>query len=317
MRQRLFEITNDLLLAPIERQPEAADGKVVWVDIESSTPAELQEYLKQRGVEDWLIDRVLDFNSRHEIYETDKTVFFNFPTPYSWRNDRHSTLRVILVAGTVITVRDFAFDNFEDWLHPRNSGRKVATKTVPGLLMWLFIGLLNGDAERFFQLRDKTEVAEQQMRDERHHYDHRALEELTASTNRLLTIMYDAHALLQALQLAECPVFAFNSHSLLLQKGADNLQTLREGLEALLRRLDNINQQHSINLQRQTDHRIRILTIFSVIFMPPTLITGIYGMNLENLPGIHSSDAYIVVFAIIIAIAAGMLVLFYRREWFS
>jgi magnesium transporter len=81
--------------------------------------------------------------------------------------------------------------------------------------------------------------------------------------------------------------------------------------------LDNISQQHSIYLQRQTDHRIRVLTIFSVIFMPPTLITGIYGMNLQNLPGTSASDAYLVVFAIIFAIAAGMLVLFYRREWFS
>jgi magnesium transporter len=72
-----------------------------------------------------------------------------------------------------------------------------------------------------------------------------------------------------------------------------------------------------MNLQRQTDHRIRLLTIFSVLFMPPTLITGIYGMNLQNIPGLHSPTAYLIVFGIMSGIAIWMLFLFLKRGWFS
>jgi Mg2+ and Co2+ transporter CorA len=51
--------------------------------------------------------------------------------------------------------------------------------------------------------------------------------------------------------------------------------------------------------------------------MPPTLITGIYGMNLQNIPGLGEPAAYVAVFAVMAGVAVWMLVLFYRRGWFS
>jgi magnesium transporter len=190
-------------------------------------------------------------------------------------------------------------------------------KTLPGLLIWLFIALLGNDAEQFFRLRDEAEVVAQHLREKDDEFDQKAVEGIAASADRLSVIMYDAQALLQALQLVANPVFGFNSHGALLQSGVENLRTLREGLGALSRRLESINQQHSINIQRQTDHRLRLLTIFSVLFMPPTLITGIYGMNLRNIPGLDLSDAFVIVFALMLAITIGMMILLYRRGWFS
>jgi magnesium transporter len=319
MKQRIFTISDSLHVIPLELRSSHADWgtKVMWVDIENPTPEALEELLKQNGVEKWLIDRILARDFRHEIYDTEHAVFFNFPIPIAWLNNEHSTIRMILVAGAVITVRNFTFEGMEEWLNPRNIGRKVVNNTVPGLLIWLFIALLSGDAQVFYQLRDKAEDADQQMRVEGCKFDHRILEDLTASTNRLLVTMYDAQALLESLQLAESAIFTFESHNAAVQKCVENLRILREGLEALQRRLENIKQQHSINLQRQTDHRIRVLTIFSAVIMPPTLITGIYGMNLPNIPGINTANSYLVVFALIFGVSLGMLALFYKRGWFQ
>ena len=320
MRQRCFEVGDDLQVRPVQaeaRSPEPADGRLVWIDIEEPDPDKLRLLLRSHGVDDWLIDHALDFETRHELYESERAVYFGFPTPMSWRDDPQCSLGIVLTAGAVITVRNFAFAGFENWFHPGNSGRRLATRTVPGLLIWLLIALLSGDAEKFYALREQAELAEQTLQEHGHQFDHRTLEELTASTNRLLAIVYDALVIVQALQIRGGVMFELDAHRALLHAGAENLRTLREGVEMLLRRLETINQQHSINMQRQTDHRIRLLTIFSVLFMPPTLISGIYGMNLQNIPGLGEPAAYLAVFAVMVAIAAWMLILFYRRGWFS
>jgi len=60
---------------------------------------------------------------------------------------------------------------------------------------------------------------------------------------------------------------------------------------------------------------MKVLTIFSAIMLPLTFIAGIYGMNFENMPEIHSRYGYYTVWAIMILVAVGMLYFFKRRGW--
>src|SRR5215213_5799208 len=60
---------------------------------------------------------------------------------------------------------------------------------------------------------------------------------------------------------------------------------------------------------------MKVLTIFSVIMLPLTFIAGIYGMNFDNMPELHSRYGYYTVWIIMIAVAVGMLLFFKRRGW--
>ncbi len=59
---------------------------------------------------------------------------------------------------------------------------------------------------------------------------------------------------------------------------------------------------------------MRILTVISVIMLPLTLISSIYGMNIV-LPFADNPHAFIITAGIMLAIALLMLVLFRRRHW--
>lgn len=65
-------------------------------------------------------------------------------------------------------------------------------------------------------------------------------------------------------------------------------------------------------------HRInevmRILTVISVIMLPLTLISSVYGMNIE-LPFSHHPNAFIITSGIMVVIALLMLIYFRRRNW--
>ena len=60
---------------------------------------------------------------------------------------------------------------------------------------------------------------------------------------------------------------------------------------------------------------MKVLTIFSAIMLPLTFLAGVYGMNFEYMPELHSRYGYYTVWGIMIVVAVGMLSLFWRRGW--
>ncbi|HEV8370076.1 MAG TPA: magnesium/cobalt transporter CorA [Pyrinomonadaceae bacterium] len=60
---------------------------------------------------------------------------------------------------------------------------------------------------------------------------------------------------------------------------------------------------------------MKVLTIFSAIMLPLTFIAGVYGMNFDNMPELHSRFGYYAIWALMIVVAVGMLYFFWRRGW--
>jgi len=60
---------------------------------------------------------------------------------------------------------------------------------------------------------------------------------------------------------------------------------------------------------------MKVLTIFSAIMLPLTFIAGVYGMNFENMPELHSRYGYYAVWAIMLVVAVAMLLFFRARGW--
>jgi magnesium transporter len=61
---------------------------------------------------------------------------------------------------------------------------------------------------------------------------------------------------------------------------------------------------------------MKILAGVSAIFIPLTVITGIYGMNFENMPELSIPWAYPLVLIGMCLIALTMIVYFKIRRWF-
>ena len=60
---------------------------------------------------------------------------------------------------------------------------------------------------------------------------------------------------------------------------------------------------------------VKVLTIFSAIWMPLTFLAGVYGMNFEYLPELKLWWFYPALWGVWIAITAGMLAVFRWRRW--
>ncbi len=84
----------------------------------------------------------------------------------------------------------------------------------------------------------------------------------------------------------------------------DNYKEVVEGLE---------QTNESVISHRQNDV-LRILTVVSVTLLPLTLLSGIFGMNVD-FPGFGTAEAFWVIVGVMIGIAAGLVGFFRYKRW--
>jgi magnesium transporter len=68
-------------------------------------------------------------------------------------------------------------------------------------------------------------------------------------------------------------------------------------------------------LATRTNEVMRVLTVIATIFIPLTFIVGVYGMNFDYMPELRWKWGYAGVWAVMLALTAGMLAYFYRKGW--
>jgi len=60
---------------------------------------------------------------------------------------------------------------------------------------------------------------------------------------------------------------------------------------------------------------MKVLTLITTIFMPLTVITGIYGMNFDNMPELRWKYGYFVVLGVMVVVGVGLFTYFRNRKW--
>lgn len=61
---------------------------------------------------------------------------------------------------------------------------------------------------------------------------------------------------------------------------------------------------------------MKTLTSLSIIFIPPTFLVGVYGMNFANMPELQSHYGYYIIWIVILASSFGLWSVFRRKGWF-
>lgn len=99
-----------------------------------------------------------------------------------------------------------------------------------------------------------------------------------------------------------------------LQDIKDRLLSLLLSYEEVLENANNLlNTYLSVNAQKNNDV-MKLLTIFSVFFLPLTFIVGIYGMNFENMPELKWQTGYFMALGLMAIISVSIYAWFKRKK---
>lgn len=72
---------------------------------------------------------------------------------------------------------------------------------------------------------------------------------------------------------------------------------------------------HFAVIATRTNDVMKTLAVLSAIILPLSLIAGIYGMNFENMPELHSEHGYFITMLVMAIVAVVLLIYFWRRGW--
>lgn len=94
----------------------------------------------------------------------------------------------------------------------------------------------------------------------------------------------------------------------------DHLQRARDIIDEDAEIMGGLAETADTLISHRINGVIRILTVFSVIMLPLTFLTGVYGMNIE-LPLAEHNAAFLIVVGLMITVVVVMLTYFRYRKW--
>jgi magnesium transporter len=113
-----------------------------------------------------------------------------------------------------------------------------------------------------------------------------------------------------------------STHPLIKRENRPYVRDVRSKVQAIYERLDaqrslleSLESLYLSSVGQRTNDVMRILTVFSAVFMPLTFIVGVYGMNFEWMPELTWPWGYPTVLGLM-ALIAGSMVLWMRQKKF-
>ncbi|OJF75813.1 MAG: magnesium and cobalt transport protein CorA [Treponema sp. CETP13] len=95
----------------------------------------------------------------------------------------------------------------------------------------------------------------------------------------------------------------------LSSQAVDAIDTYRDMLSDYL-------SMYNSQVNNKLNEIMKVLTIFSAIFIPITFIAGVYGTNFDFIPELHFKYGYFVMWGAMIVLVLFMIRFFHHKKWF-
>lgn len=95
----------------------------------------------------------------------------------------------------------------------------------------------------------------------------------------------------------------------------DHIQKVKYRMDSGRELLEGIARSHESLLTARTNEIVKILTIFTAVMLPLTLLASIYGMNITGLPYAEDTHAFRDIVITMAGLAVIMMIIFKLRKW--
>ena len=293
------------------------EERLFRVDLSVHDPASLKSLIGAIHPNPLVLERCLDADAVSGVHVYDNMLALQLPVAEDWEASLHHKLTILCLSNALVTIHTAG--------QAKNSAAApdelAAFANRPLDLEGLLFSLLDSIVDRASDLTLKARLAVDQLEAD---IPQMAKDEQVG--RRILFLKRAAAQFEMAMEAKHRTLMALLS----LDTGLINLHSIREPLhdvvahvEHSLRYIERVEDHRGeldrhflLLLQDKTNNRLRILTIISAIFMPLTLIAGIYGMNFRLMPELSWHYGYWVVLLGMLSIALGLIWYFYRKGWF-
>ncbi|MBN1965176.1 MAG: magnesium/cobalt transporter CorA [Anaerolineae bacterium] len=297
-------------------------GRVTWTDVRNVTPEDVRLLRTQHpGFHPLDLEDLQSRIERPKIDEYDDYLFVVMQFPL-WdaksRVSRASEVDIFIGNGYVITVHDGVLKPLDSVFHQCEHDEAARQKLMGKEASRLFYAIIDVLVDYIFPIMYKIDANIRAIEEDlfSRREMRRVIEDIAFVRRDVIAlrrIIRPQIGIVANLERVDRPFIHeeldvyFGDILDHLQKASDLLSDHAEVIEAVADAADML-ASHRIN------EVMRILTVISVIMLPLTLISGIYGMNI-NLPLNEHNLAFPVIMLLMLTITITMLILFRRRGW--
>ncbi|MBL7811580.1 MAG: magnesium/cobalt transporter CorA [Bacteroidetes bacterium] len=289
---------------------------VIWIDLQNPTPAEIKDVEAHFEFKFQSRQEQLEIESSSRYFETDDEIIANsnfLQFDSSGESFISHAVSFILQDDVLFTYREADLGSFAECVKKiKASGRFFHTGKQ--ILATLLETGVDGDADLLESLARQVGALSREMS-----FDRNPDEELILHINRLqeLTMslrqnVVDKQRVLSAiLKSKEFEGEEYERLRIVIK----DINSLIDHTNFNFERLEYLQNTFLGLINIEQNKIIKIFTVASVVFMPPTLIASIYGMNFHFMPEIPTRWGYPFAIGLMLLSSLGTLYFFKRRNW--
>jgi magnesium transporter len=209
------------------------------------------------------------------------------------------------------------------------AGSGTTTSRLPPNPADLMLRIVNHMVDGYLELRrlltrQLAALQQELLNPRRRHVNWNALLESRNTLHQLEDICEDQRSAIQEWidAMAEWPAAPDETgrreRELLEVRSRDVLEHIERVLSHV-RRLESSAegavQMHFSAQGQRTNDIMRTLTVLTAIFLPLNLITGVFGMNFDQLPLTHTPRGFWIAFGIMVSVGVGLGLFFWRKRY--
>ena len=288
-----------------------------FVDVQQCSPSELEEWLRNLNISELAISCCVKPRKVSTVIPLAEEVFFELPVgssqPGTGTLDYYITF--LCLKNLVITMYTDPITDADRFVEILKSQLKLTYASTSALVSILLARESFKVTQMVEKLRSSVFELDERMDRDPNSVEADEIRELKRQLRTYDTLAYGQAACFELLRVLETPFFNFRELSTYFQLASANASAASQAVLRLDKTISDLSQRFDSNQQEKTNHRLAVLTILSAVFMPLTLIAGIYGMNFDNMPELHFAWGYPIVMVGMLLIAAGMYQFFKKGGW--
>lgn len=301
-----------------EKNPDSLQaeekGQVVWVDLQSPSDHEQRRVEEAFGIEFFTQQEAAEIESSSRYYEDDGG--FEANTAFVMHQEgAYITRQVsfILKNDILFTLRRAEMKSFGETVRKMKTFKSSATKAMQ---IWLLLleTQIDNDADFIELLTRTTNVVSKRLVKEKSIEEEVLLRitELQENTILIRESIVDKQRLVSSL-LRSFSVDEPEKERLRIV--IKDINSLLQHTQFSFERLEYLQNTFLGLVNIEQNQVIKIFTVVTVIFMPPTLIASIYGMNFDIMPELRWAGGYPFALLVMILSSMGFLWYFRRKKW--
>lgn len=293
-----------------------SDGVIRWVRLVEPAPSEWQAVAGSLGLSQEVSEAFRGADATAWCDVREGVLLMAFPV-LSVDDFQFNCVRVIYISNMLITVEDVRLPAVDRIARQQSHRAGPTSAVLPELLLDLLESAARGKSPPYLSMRGEVNSLDDQLEDSPLDVPMEALLTMKRRIALVAVLLEDQGYCFLQLQnhlghQAEAGVVRERLRELLAE--IDRGMTL---FAALASRVRDLRQHYSHCLQEATNRRLNTLTVLSAVYLPATLIAGIFGMNFANIPLTELRYGYFVAIIFMIVLVLGQFVFFYRRGWFK